>query len=226
VNWWDRFLWHLGFAICHQQPDRLLRFGNHSLFVCARDTGLFVSFFSVLLVVSLLRGRRRGGIWWPLVILALAGIAFLAWDGLSSYLGYRETSNLLRFLSGLSAGTGLAILFAPWINRTVFGGDRRSKLGRNPIDLSFIILALGLMAGLYLLRPQSLFTLAETWLALCIIGTFWSLNLLLVSLLREKRSPALSLSNVLLALLLAVLELGGSYALHRAILHRGPGPPV
>ncbi len=225
MNWWDRSLWQLGFCICHQQPDRLLRFGGRSLFVCARDTGLFVSFFTVLLVTSLLWGRKRGG-WppWPLVVLAASGLIFLAWDGLSSYLGYRESSNLIRFLSGLAAGGGLALLLAPWINRTVFRGGRRLKVASRPGGLLAIFIAGGLVSALYLVRPQTLFPLAQAWLAVCIIGTFWSLNLLLVSLLLEKRSSGFSFRKALLALLLTVLELGGSYALHRAFLHRGPNP--
>ncbi|OFW55408.1 MAG: hypothetical protein A2V52_03410 [Actinobacteria bacterium RBG_19FT_COMBO_54_7] len=225
ISWWDRLLWQLGFAICHQEPDRLLRFGDRSLFVCSRDTGLFVSFFTVLLFTSFLRGRKRGG-WppWPLTLFAIAGIFFLAWDGSTSYLGYRESSNLMRFFSGLTAGGGLALLVAPWFNRTLFGADRRLKAASRPADLLAVLLAGGLPAALFLTRPRPLFIFAQAWLAISILGTFWSLNLLLVSLLSEKRSPGFSLHKAFAACLLTVLELGGSYALHRALLNRGPAP--
>jgi uncharacterized membrane protein len=225
VNWWDRLLWQLGFSICHQEPDRLLRFGSHSLFVCSRDTGLFVSFFTVILLASLSRGRKKGGIYWPLILFAAAGIAFFAWDGLSSYLGYRESSNLIRFLSGLAAGSGLAILIAPWMNRLLFGASRCQKLGSRPADLTAVFAGPGLMAALYLIRPEPLFTLAETWLAICVAGTFWALNLLLVSMLFEKRLRGFGFYKALLALLFTAAELGASHGLHRLLLHHGPGTP-
>lgn len=226
MNWWDRFSWQLGFCVCHQQPERLLRFGGHSLFVCARDTGLFVSFFTVLLMLSLLRGRKRGGrAPWPVIVLATAGIIFLVWDGLTSYLGYRESGNVIRFLSGFTAGAGLAVLLAPLMNREVFGGDKGLKTLSRPTDFIAIAIALGTTVALYLVRPEPLFRLAQVWLAICLLGTFWSLNLLLVFLVIGRRSPGFSLTKALAAILLTGLELGGSYMAHRLILGHGPEPP-
>ncbi|MBN2028315.1 MAG: DUF2085 domain-containing protein [Actinobacteria bacterium] len=221
--WWDRWLWELGFAICHQLPERLLAFGDRVLFVCSRDTGLFVSFFSLILVLSLLRGRERAGMP-PLAILvvAAAGILFLAWDGLTSYLGLRETTNTLRFLTGFAAGAGLAFPVAALLNGTVFGGDRALKVASRARD----ILAAGLSGGavllLYLWRPQPLFRLGQLWLLVCMLGTFWVLNLLVVYLVREMEGGGLTPARAAVAGLLTVVELTGSYWLHRGFSGSGP----
>ncbi|NPV60635.1 MAG: DUF2085 domain-containing protein [Actinobacteria bacterium] len=216
MSWWDRWLWELGFAICHQEPDKLLRFGGRSLFVCSRDTGIFVSFFTVLLALSLLRGKEKAGMP-PAYILAAAaaGVLFLAWDGLTSYLALRETTNLIRFLSGFTAGGGMAFPAAALVNRTVFGGDRALRVGSNPGDLAGAALAAGSAAALYLWRPPALFFVGQLWLAVCVLGTIWVLNLLLVHLLRGREGVGMVPAYALAAAAMAALELTGSHYLHR-----------
>ncbi len=223
--WWDRWLWELGFAICHQQPERLLEFGDSPLFVCARDTGIFVSFFSLMLVLSLLRGRQRAGMPpVPVLAVAAAGILFLAWDGLSSYLGFRDTTNTLRFISGFAAGAGLAFPIAALVNGAVFGGDRSLKVASRTRDLAAVGLAGGAALLLYLWRPHPLFRVGQFWLLLSLLGTLWVLNLLVIYLVREKEGGGLTLARAAAAALLAAVELTGSYWLHRLFAGRGPAP--
>jgi len=40
-------------------------------------------------------------------------------DGLTQYLGYRESNNVLRFITGLGAGVGFAFLFL-FVKITIF----------------------------------------------------------------------------------------------------------
>ncbi len=215
MNWWDRSLWELGFAICHQNPHTLLRFGERPLFVCSRDTGIFVSFFTVLLALSLLRGRERAGTPPPYILgAAAAGVLFLAWDGLTSYLGLRETTNLIRFLSGFAAGGGTAFPAAALVNRVVFGGDRALRTGAGSGELARAALAAALAAAPYLWRPGALYVPAQAWLAASILGTLWVLNLLLVYLLRGKEGAGVMLPYAVAAAAMAALELTGSYYLH------------
>lgn len=224
---WDRWLWELGFAVCHQRPERLLYFGGRPLFVCARDTGLFVSFFTVLLVLSLARSKQRAGMPpLPVLVLCGAGILFLAWDGLTSYLGLRESGNVIRFLSGFAAGTGLAFPVAAWFNRTVFGGDRELKVGSRPVDWLAVGVAGGMAIALYLSRPEALFRLGQLWLCVCLLGTFWVLNLLLVTLLMRREGEGISPARAAAAVLLTAAELCGSYFLHRSLAGKGPEIPL
>jgi uncharacterized membrane protein len=223
--WWDCWLWELGFAVCHQRPERLLRFGDNALFVCARDTGLFVSFFSVMLVLSLLRGRDRAGMPpLPILLFTVAGVLFLAWDGLTSYLGLRESCNVLRFLSGFAAGAGLAFPAAALVNNAVFAGDRSRKVGSRPGDIAAVILTGGAAAALYLFRPVPLFRLGQLWLLVSMLGTFWVLNLLLVYVIRGKEGGGLTAGRAVAAAALTVVELTGAYWLHRLFAGSGPIP--
>jgi uncharacterized membrane protein len=223
VGWWDWWLWHLGFAICHQRSDRLVSFGDQELFVCSRDTGMFVAFFTIMLVLCILRGRDRGGMPpWPVIALALCGLLFFGWDGLTSYLDFRGSSNTLRFLSGYAAGAGLAFLVASLFNRTVFGADRALKVAARWEDLLSAALAGGVAAALFLYRPAPLFRLGQLWLMAGILGTFWFLNMILVCLMWEREDKGFTWPRAVAAVLLTVLELAGSYTLHR--LFQGGGP--
>jgi len=223
VSWWDWWLWQLGFSICHQHGESLLRFGDRALFVCARDTGLFTAFFTLLILLSLLRGRDRGGMPpWPLMALALCGLVFFGWDGLTSYLGLRESGNTLRFLSGFAAGSGLALPVAALINQSVFGAGKASKVACRVSDLFAVGMAGGAAAALYLFRPDPLFRIGQLWLMICILGTFWSLNLLLIYLIWEKEEGGLSWTRAAAAALMTAAELACSHVLHRVF--RGGGP--
>ena len=212
MSWWDRLFWELGFAVCHQQPDKLLRFGDRPLFVCSRDTGIFVSFFTVLLALSLLRGREKAGR--PpafLLAAAAAGVLFMAWDGLTSYLALRETTNLIRFLSGFAAGAGMAFPAAALLNRVLFGGNRASRVGSEPRDLACAGLAAGAAAAFYMWRPAALYVPGQLWLAACLLGAIWVLNLLLVHLLRGREGVGWVPAYALAAAVMAGLEFAGSY---------------
>lgn len=224
--WWDSLLWELGFAICHQRPERLLRFGDKNLFVCSRDTGLLVAFFTLVLVLSLLRGRDRAGMPpWPLLAVGAVGVLFMAWDGFTSYLGFRDSTNTIRFLSGFTAGAALAFPASALLNREVFRGDRSRKVGSRPGDLAAAGLAGGAALLLYLCRPAPLFRLGQVWLLASMLGTFWCLNLLLVYLIAGKEEGGLTAARAALAALLTALELCGSYWLHRLFAGGGPAPP-
>ncbi len=213
----NAFIRQLGFAICHQLPERSIGFGGRTMPVCARDAGLLAGFFLVLVILTL-PGRRGAG--WPgkwTMLVCGAGVGFLAFDGLSTYTGLRETSNTIRFLSGLLGGAGLAVPLAMLFNRHVWGEPReRSVLTRRRTGA--IAATLSAIALLFLVHPTTLFQPAQVLLALCIIGTFAALNLLLLYCLREWTSGPLlkriGLLPAVLALVLAGIELLTSNRLH------------
>ncbi len=223
---WDRWLWELGFAVCHQRTDRLLSFGGRPLFVCARDTGMFVAFFGLLLALSLLRRERSAGIpSFATIALCVAGILFLAWDGLTSYLGWRESTNLLRFLSGATGGAGLAVPVSALMNREIWLEDTSRRIMGGGRDILFVSVVSLVALPLYIMRPPSLFRVAQLELLLSMLGTFWSLNLLLICLLRPRRREEALRARIALAFLLLVLELAASYWAHRLLAGGGPLVP-
>jgi len=94
------------YFICHRIPDRTFKVKNHYFPVCARCTGIYVAAFTYFFIVAFVPIIYNIGS----IILGVLLIIPTAIDGLSQLLYKRESNNKLRFLTGLFAGLGLAIL--------------------------------------------------------------------------------------------------------------------
>ncbi|MBI5001126.1 MAG: DUF2085 domain-containing protein [Euryarchaeota archaeon] len=92
-------------------PERSFFIDGMQYPVCARDTGTSIAFLFVFIYGMVLKRYRNAMI--PdryVLILVLAGVALYAFDGASSYIGLRETTNALRLASGLMMGAGLGLI--------------------------------------------------------------------------------------------------------------------
>lgn len=140
-------------GICAQTHN--LVSGGVQLPLCARDSGMYLSYLATIAVVFA-RGRGRAGRLppWP-VSLALLGMALLwAGDGLNSTLAeaglayaYLPRTDL-RLLTGMGAGVGLALIILLVINTAL----RRDVDDRLPVlggwrDLGLILLLDGLVVA-------------------------------------------------------------------------------
>jgi uncharacterized membrane protein len=140
------FLWNIGYSLCHQISERSFQIGGMQLPVCARDTGTFIAFFVVIFLFLGLGRFRMGKL--PdkvIIIVAVIGMAFYAFDALSSYLGFRETSNEIRLLSGLAFGSGMALLLTSVASVAVFRSEARQRTFTFR-DLPSVYLFMGLLA--------------------------------------------------------------------------------
>ena len=116
-------LWAIGSALCHQIPERSLSLGGYQLPVCARDLGTYLGFFVMASFYLVGRRYRRIGIPdRPMLVLAAIGVMLFLFDGLSSYLGLRDTSNGLRLASGLMFGAGASMLLLSVTSVQLFHG--------------------------------------------------------------------------------------------------------
>jgi uncharacterized membrane protein len=90
--------------ICHQKPERCLRFRDKLMPLCARCLGLYL-FIIAGFVVSLIfkiginLGKNN------LLIISIILVSPLMIDSLTQALKLRESNNLLRFLTGALAGS-------------------------------------------------------------------------------------------------------------------------
>jgi len=207
------FLHWLGFGLCHQLPERSFFGGGIQAPVCARDTGIYVGFLVSLTLISFLHGSRR-----PRGFPAVPGwiaiglmIAAMGWDGVSSYAGFRTTTNDLRLLTGLTAGFAIAAILAPMLNDEVWrtGTSERIlspswRLGAwlASVPVTFVLVRWGgplLGVGYPLL------------VAVAVLATLTAVNLVIVCLTPAFERKAEHLSDawlaILIALLIAVLEI-------------------
>ena len=213
----------VGYALCHQLPERSFSAAGVQVAVCARDTGIYVGFIVSLALLVVMYGRvhpralpnLRG----MLVITAL--IAFMAWDGVTSYAGLRETTNLLRSVTGVGAGFAMALVSYPLLNDVLW----RSSTPMAPLDRAYRIglWSLGIpatVAAIYvlLLAPWPILPIV---VFVAVVATFTAVNLIIVGMLprydrRAERVRQL-LEPAFMAFLLGVAELAAAGALRHVI---------
>lgn len=118
----------VGYAICHQIPERSFFLGGHQLPLCARCTGTFLGSVVGLAAILLLRRGRASRL--PpahVLVLLVAFSGTWAFDGLNSYLTLfpkaphlYEPRNWLRMATGMLNGITLIGLVYPVFRQTLW----------------------------------------------------------------------------------------------------------
>ena len=102
---------------CHQLPYRTLYFNGIKQPVCARDVSIYIATALGLVFLRLKGfGAREFKINYLLVVLLFLPTAL---DGFTQLFGWRESTNLLRLITGFPYGLGYAYLIA-WALPLIF----------------------------------------------------------------------------------------------------------
>jgi len=102
--------------VCHQHLDRTLVVAGHFLPLCSRCSGIYIGFmvtFLVLLAFLVLKNRNRALSPGASMINISIAALILCEDVAASRYGYRETSNISRFVVGMILGNALALSLVP-----------------------------------------------------------------------------------------------------------------
>ena len=92
--------------ICHRKPERSFHIKGYQFPVCARCTGFYISLIVYFTYTYYFFVDYTPFLLSSAILLLLPA----AIDGLTQLLEYRESNNLLRFITGLLGGLGLGIL--------------------------------------------------------------------------------------------------------------------
>ncbi len=217
------FHW-LGYGLCHQLPERSFFAGGYQLPVCARDTGIYFGVVISLGVMGVLdAGRHRTSLPRPwLLAVGAALLAFMAWDGVTSYAGWRTTTNDLRLLTGLCAGFALTLIVGPLLDSQLWRSRSDARVLALPwepwvwlaaIPVSFVVLRWGapLLGVVYPLATSA-----------AILTTFTAVNLVVVSLaprFEQRAGRAVDLmAPAAIALAISLAEIAALALLRTALL--------
>ncbi len=137
----------VGFAICHQIPERSFFLGGRQLPLCARCTGTFLGAVLGLVVILLLRRSRAHRLPPPAVLaLLVAFIGVWGFDGLNSYLTFfpnaphlYEPRNWLRMSTGMLNGMALISFVYPVYRFTLWSESAAEPVIRNVGELAAIL---------------------------------------------------------------------------------------
>lgn len=92
--------------ICHRKPERSFFIKRHQFPVCSRCTGFYISLIIYFTYTYYFFVDYNAYLLTFAIILLIPTVV----DGLTQLLEYRESNNVLRFITGLLGGLGLGIL--------------------------------------------------------------------------------------------------------------------
>ncbi len=146
------FLFFLFSGLCHQINERSFHgLNGYQFFVCSRDTGTYMGFllsFIILYLINTLFYKKKDSKYLNNLILnyiKLIILIFLIYlflfglDGITSYTKLRETTNSIRYFTGLFMSSHLGIIFKYFelsINNALEVNNK--KLNKNIPNLEFL----------------------------------------------------------------------------------------
>lgn len=101
-------------AGCHQRGDRSFYWRGYQFPVCARCTGVLVSYLTAIPLYLIFGGDFR---------VCLVAMGVMLFDWMLQFIDFLESTNIRRFLTGICGGYGvmtLQILIAKWVIKTCF----------------------------------------------------------------------------------------------------------
>lgn len=100
-------VYKLGDIMCHQKAERSFFINGNQMPFCSRCTGIFLG-LSMGLMIAIFKKLRLDG---KFIILLIAAFVPISIDGIGQLFGFWESNNLIRVITGLSAGIvcGIAI---------------------------------------------------------------------------------------------------------------------
>ena len=163
----------IGFAICHQMPERSFFINGHSLPLCARCTGMYLGLVTGTIFL-MIRGRTRAARLppKPLIMTLIGFIVIMGIDGVNSTISVipgapqlYHTTNLIRIITGTLYGLAISALFPPFFNAAIWvlpSGERTIRNWRElgvMLIVAAIVVAIVLTLGDWLLYPVSIITI-------------------------------------------------------------------
>ena len=100
-------VYKLGDIMCHQKAERSFFISGNQIPFCSRCTGIFLG-LSIGLMIAIFKKLRLDG---KFIILLITAFVPIGIDGIGQLFGFWESNNLIRIITGLSAGIvcGIAI---------------------------------------------------------------------------------------------------------------------
>lgn len=163
-----KLLYFMGRSVCHQLPERSFFIQNNQFPLCARCTGIYIGMLLGLLYL-LIRKRDKGNrppAIKQLIVMVICWIPMMV-DGVTSYVGVRDTNNLIRFITGLFFGVFIPVFIILLRN---FDAKRNNNIpiihnSRDMVYMIFILLFAIILLKInhiiiwWLIAPSSVMTI-------------------------------------------------------------------
>lgn len=101
--------------VCAQIPSHSFYIFGHQLGLCARNLSIYSSMFVTSLIFTLSKKKLSGIPWWLWILMILP----MAWDGTTQMFGLRESTWILRVITGTLFGVGSVWFALPYMQKTL-----------------------------------------------------------------------------------------------------------
>jgi uncharacterized membrane protein len=214
----DRKMYAVVHGVCAQIHN--VQVGGLDLPLCARNTGIYSSYFVTSLYLLAL-GRRRAAKLppWPITIALILFVVIMAVDGLNSmfvdmFLPHLYTpQNWLRTLTGIGMGTAIAVLLLLILNISLRRDyDNQQRIIGNWLELGGALLINGLVVLAIYGNVELLYWPIAIVAWLGITGVLYCVNLLLTALFMRYEGTVTRVAQLAkpatVAIALTLIELG------------------
>lgn len=183
-----QLLYKIGYAICHQLPERTFHFHDQSLPLCSRCTGIYLGVFIIFTFYFLFRYLKKQKPTippsLPISLVSVFFILLMVGNALSTSFGI-PTSNTARFLTGILFGFTIPLFLIPAFN---FSAKRQSDQGRiiNLGEYFVLLITLAVISTLVLLKLDLVLYVAAYLSVLGLLLLWTLLNSTIIDLVIEK----------------------------------------
>jgi len=178
-----------GSAVCHQMAERSFIFDGTPLPVCARCTGIYSGIF-LAMVFFFFFGRLKGNKPYSTLGMIIGALSFLpiSIDGFFSYLGFWESNQFLRVVTGALAGASLPGFLLLGANFDVVG-ENTEPIFKSVKEQLFVI-GMTLFWGILLWLNIGVYIIAS-WVIVLGIVCFWAnfIYLIIKNLAGKRKLP-------------------------------------
>ncbi|MDR2493412.1 MAG: DUF2085 domain-containing protein [Coriobacteriales bacterium] len=185
----QELLYFFGHGFCHQLTSRTFEVDGLYFSACARDTGIYLGLVFTVLAILLLYRRRpfRPSALPPLpVVLATVALGMsLIVDGVTSYVGLRETDNLIRYATGIGAGSAIGVFASCAVIELVSSFDDTARVLARPREALAVWAAVALAAAAFYLGYPYLGVVGPLAALAAFIAIILGVNLLVLGLTRR-----------------------------------------
>ncbi len=174
----------IGYALCHQLPERSFFIHEHQTPLCARCTGMYLGFLTGLIFLIIRRRTHAARMPSTSVISALIGfITIMGIDGINSTISIipgapqlYHTTNIHRIVTGSLFGIAMCLLFFPVFSTAIWRQPSGERSVKNWGELIVMVLAaLGIDAVVltqadWLFYPVTILSIVGPLLLLSFMG--------------------------------------------------------
>ncbi|MCL2331900.1 MAG: DUF2085 domain-containing protein [Actinomycetia bacterium] len=227
-SWLQSLMLALGAGVCHQLPQRSFISGGLQQPVCARCSGIYVATIFGLAALWWLYRRQSlrqstlqvgsgdiplpAQLHWSYWVFLVVALVAMAYDGFTSYLQIRPTTDMIRLITGLAVGAALAPLLLALLGETLLSPRAGGKILARPRDWALYLGVLTLAGLVDYPLGQFLGLTVPVLVTVCLVATYAVIVLVVLGLfkrferrvgrLRDATIPALIAVAIALILLM------------------------